>query len=143
MAIRFHFEDIPVFSINKQNTTSWIKNTASLYGKKTGDINYIFCSDERILEINNQYLSHDYYTDIITFDYTENNSISGDLFISVDTISSNAEKYDVSFNEELYRVIIHGILHLCGQNDKTPSEQDEMTIKENLALDEWNKLTKE
>ena len=107
---------------------------AHTYGKKIGEINYIFCDDEKILEINRQFLQHDYYTDIITFDYCEGDTLSGDIFISVDTVTANAKEYSVSFDEELKRVMIHGILHLCGQNDKTADEQQEMRIKENNAL---------
>ena len=102
--------------------------------KKCGDISYIFCSDEKILEINREYLDHDYYTDIITFDYTEKNRISGDIFISIDTVKSNADEFKVSYEEELHRIIIHGILHLCGINDKGPGEREIMTQKENEAL---------
>lgn len=102
--------------------------------KKTGDIAYIFCSDERILEINKQYLQHDYYTDIITFDYSEDNIISGDIFISIDTVKSNSLDFGSDFETELLRVIIHGILHLCGQDDKSPELRMEMTRKENEAL---------
>jgi len=120
--------------ISKRETTRWIKSVAQTYNKKIGEIAFIFCSDECILKINNDYLQHDYYTDIITFDYSEGNTISGDIFISLDTVKSNAEKFGESFEKELYRVIIHGILHLCGQNDKTPEQQTEMTQKENLAL---------
>lgn len=107
---------------------------AETYGKKTGDISYIFCSDEKILEVNRQYLQHDYYTDIITFDYTEGNKISGDLFISLDTVRTNAETFHTDYNEELHRTIIHGILHLCGINDKGPGEREIMEENENRAL---------
>jgi rRNA maturation RNase YbeY len=99
-----------------------------------GDIAYIFCNDEKILEINRQYLGHDYFTDIITFDYDEGDIISGDLFISLDTVRSNAEEQGTNYDEELYRVIIHGILHLCGINDKGPGEREIMEAAENEAL---------
>ena len=118
MAIAFYAEDIELPAINKQAVSGWVRAVAATYGKKTGDISYIFCSDEKILEVNRQYLQHDYYTDIITFDYTEGNKISGDLFISLDTVKTNAEAFHTSYNEELHRTIIHGILHLCGINDK-------------------------
>ena len=107
---------------------------AENYGKKVGDIAYIFCDDEKILEVNRQYLQHDYYTDIITFDYTEDNVISGDLFISLDTVRSNSEEQGTTYEEELHRVIIHGILHLCGINDKGPGERELMEQAENKAL---------
>lgn len=103
-------------------------------GKKCGDIAYIFCSDEKILEVNKAYLQHDYYTDVITFDYTEGDKISGDIFISVDTVRSNAEQFGTDYDEELHRIIIHGVLHLCGINDKGPGEREMMTRHENEAL---------
>lgn len=120
--------------IKKKETTEWIKDVAASYGKKTGEIAYIFCSDEKILEVNRQYLQHDYYTDIITFDYTKGNRIAGDLFISLDTVRTNAEKFGTSYENELYRVIIHGILHLCGINDKGPGEREIMEAAEDRAL---------
>jgi len=132
--ISYLYENVEQASFNQKEVSRWIKNTVALYGKKTGNVSYVFCTDNRILEVNQQFLQHDYYTDIITFDYSEQDMISGDLFISLDTVKSNAEKFGESFEKELYRVIIHGILHLCGQNDKTPEEQAEMTQKENLAL---------
>jgi len=122
-------------SIQKQNINRWIKETAAEYGKKTGEITYIFCTDQRILEVNKQFLKHDYFTDIITFDYSDGNIISGDIFISLDTVKTNAEDFEVTFEMELQRIMIHGILHLCGQDDKTPETRKEMTRKENLALD--------
>ena len=99
-----------------------------------GDVAYIFCDDEKILEVNRQYLQHDYYTDIITFDYTEANRIGGDLFISVDTVRTNAEGLGKDYSDELHRVIIHGILHLCGINDKGPGERQVMEAAEDRAL---------
>ena len=103
-------------------------------GKTFGDISVIFCSDEYLLKINEQYLDHNYYTDIVTFDYVENAVISGDLFISVDRVAENAEKYGNPFIEELHRVIIHGVLHLVGYNDKTVKEQSLMREKEDFYL---------
>ena len=132
--ITYQTEDIPMPAIKKRETTEWIKKVAASYGKKIGEIAYIFCSDEKILEVNRQYLEHDYYTDIITFDYTEGNRISGDLFISLDTVRTNAEQFDQPYERELYRVIIHGILHLCGINDKGPGEREIMEEAENKAL---------
>ncbi len=119
---------------NKRTINAWIKNVAKKYGKTIGEIAYIFCNDEKILEVNRQYLEHDYYTDIITFDYCEDNTLSGDIFISIDTVRSNAEEFGISFEEELHRILIHGILHLCGQDDKTAETRAEMTLKENDAL---------
>ena len=109
--------------IKRRNNTAWVRRVAATYGKEVGEIAYIFCDDEKILEVNQQYLNHDYYTDIITFDYTEGNVLSGDLFISLDTVRTNAD-----------RVIIHGILHLCGINDKGPGERQLMEAAENKAL---------
>ena len=120
--------------IKKRPTTAWIRSVAETYGKKVGDVNYIFCNDERILEVNREYLQHDYYTDIITFDYTEGNTISGDLFISLDTVKTNSEQFATEYDEELHRTIIHGILHLCGINDKGPGEREIMETAENKAL---------
>ena len=134
MAILYYAEDVKIPSIPKRETTKWVKEVVSKYKLIVGNVSYVFCSDEYILEINRKYLQHDYYTDIITFDYRNNLIISGDIFISVDTVKSNADKFRVSFEEELYRVIIHGILHLCGINDKTDEQQAEMTKQENEAL---------
>lgn len=133
--INFIAENIEFPDIEKDKTVSWIKKTAAFQSKKVGNINYIFCSDERILEVNKQYLQHDYYTDIITFDYSIGNKIAGDIFISLDSVKSNSEEQNTDYNEELLRIIIHGVLHLCGQNDKNSTDKIEMTRKENLALD--------
>lgn len=132
--ITYQSEDIKMPTIKKRETSEWVKKVAANYGKKVGDIAYIFCSDEKILEVNRQYLEHDYFTDIITFDYTEGNRISGDLFISLDTVRTNAEQFHQPYERELYRVIIHGILHLCGINDKGPGEREVMEAEENKAL---------
>lgn len=134
MAIFYYSEDIEFPAINQDAVSGWVRKVAETHGKKTGDISYIFCSDEKILEVNRQYLQHDYYTDIITFDYTSGNKISGDLFISLDTVKTNAEKFNTEYNEELHRTIIHGILHLCGINDKGPGEREIMEENENKAL---------
>lgn len=120
--------------IRKRDTSAWIKAVAASYGKKVGEIGYLFCDDEKILEVNREYLQHDYYTDIITFDYDEGDQINGDLVISLDTVRTNAEQFGKSYDEELYRVIIHGILHLCGINDKGPGERELMEAAENRAL---------
>ena len=120
--------------IRRRDNSAWVKRVAASYGRKVGDVAYIFCDDEEILRVNRQYLQHDYYTDIITFDYDEDNVISGDLFISLDTVRTNAEQLGVSYEQELNRVIIHGILHLCGINDKGPGEREIMEAAENKAL---------
>ncbi len=118
----------------KNITKAWIKSVIHGYGKKVGDITYIFCDDEYILNINSQYLQHDYYTDIITFDYVDGDTISGDLFISLETVTTNAEKFSQDFTTEAKRVIIHGVLHLIGLKDKTDSEQIAMRAAEDKAL---------
>lgn len=134
MAISYQTEGVKMPAIKKRETSAWIKKVAATYGRKTGEIAYIFCSDEKILEMNREYLHHDYYTDIITFDYDEGDVISGDLFISLDTVKSNSEQFGTPYEEELYRTIIHGILHLCGLNDKGPGEREMMEAAENKAL---------
>lgn len=134
MAINFYAEQTAMPSFKKTETKEWIKQVAANYGKKVGEVSYIFCDDAKILEVNQQYLQHDYYTDIITFDYTEGDRISGDLFISVDTVRSNAEQFEQSFDKELHRVIIHGILHLCGIDDQSPEQRANMIENENKAL---------
>ena len=120
--------------IRKRDTSAWIKAVAQSYGKKVGDIAYIFCNDEKILEVNREYLQHDYYTDVITFDYSSPTRVSGDIFISLDTVQTNAEQVGATFTHELYRIIIHGLLHLTGQADKTPETKAQMTEKEENAL---------
>ena len=132
--ISYQTEGVKMPDIKKKETTGWIKEVAACYGKRVGEIAYIFCSDDKILEVNRQYLQHDYYTDIITFDYCEGDRISGDLFISLDTVRSNAEQFEQPYDRELHRVIIHGILHLCGINDKGPGEREIMEAAENKAL---------
>ncbi|MCL2649515.1 MAG: rRNA maturation RNase YbeY [Candidatus Azobacteroides sp.] len=134
MAIIYQSNNIKFPKIKRREISNWIKSVATSYDKKIGEIAYIFCSDEKILEINMQYLNHDYYTDIITFDYSEGEIISGDLFISLDTVRSNAEKFSTEYSEELCRVIIHGILHLCGFKDKSVEDAKVMRQKEDEAL---------
>ncbi|MDN5553595.1 rRNA maturation RNase YbeY [Prevotella sp.] len=132
--ITYNVDGVKMPKIKKRLTNKWIKAVADTYGKKTGDIGYMFVDDEKILEVNNEYLGHDYYTDIITFDYDEEDVISGDLVISLDTVRTNADKFGKEYTEELNRVIIHGILHLCGINDKGPGEREIMEVDENKAL---------
>jgi len=134
MAISYYSEDIPLPSFKKRILNKWIKQIATNYDKIIGSVTYLFCTDNKILEVNKQYLQHDYFTDIITFDYSEGNKISGDLVISLDTVFTNSDKFKTDYMDELYRVIIHGILHLCGINDKTSEEQTIMTDAENKAL---------
>lgn len=137
--ITYNSENIPFPKIRRRETTVWIKEVASAHGYKVGEIGYLFCDDAKILEVNNEFLGHDYYTDIITFDYDEGNTINGDIVISLDTVKSNAVKYEKDYDEELHRVIIHGILHLCGINDKGPGEREIMEKEENKALQLWKK----
>ena len=132
--ISYNCEDVTMPKIKRRETTAWIRRVADTYGKKVGEVGYLFCDDERILAVNREYLGHDYYTDIITFDYCEGDTISGDLVISLDTIRTNAEKFHKDYDEELHRVIIHGILHLCGLNDKGPGERELMEAAEDKAL---------
>ena len=132
--ISYQSIDIAMPKIKRRATTKWIRSVAATYGKKVGEVAYIFVNDDKILEVNRQYLQHDYYTDIITFDDSEGDVISGDLFISLDTVRSNSEQQGTAYEEELHRVIIHGILHLCGLNDKGPGEREIMEAAENKAL---------
>lgn len=132
--ISYQTINVKMPAIKRRANSAWVKAVAESYGKQVGDVAYIFCDDEKILEVNRQYLNHDYYTDIITFDYCTDNTVSGDLFISLDTVRSNAEAFGKTYEEELHRVIIHGILHLCGINDKGPGEREIMEAAENKAL---------
>ena len=134
MAITFDSDNIDFPNIKKRETSTWIKKIATSYNKKIGDVGYLFCNDEKILEINRQYLDHDFYTDIISFDYSEGDIISGDIFISLDTVRTNSQKYNTDYQEELYRVIIHGVLHLCGLDDKLEDDAIRMRESENSAL---------
>ena len=132
--IRFTTDSIEMPVLDERKVSRWIKSVAADYGFAVGNINYIFCSDERELEVNRQFLGHDYYTDVITFDYSTPSSLNGDIFISLDTVRSNAEMVETSFDHELLRIIIHGVLHLTGQGDKTPDTKAQMTEKEERAL---------
>ena len=138
--ISFNVENIPMPKIDQTLVKRWVGEIATKYGKMVGDISYIFTDDEGILATNRDFLNHDYYTDIITFDYSRRRLISGDLYISLDTVKSNSEQFSVNYENELYRVIIHGILHLCGINDKGPGEREIMEQHENEALKELQKL---
>lgn len=132
--ITYNSENIAFPKIKRRETTTWIKRVAAAHDKRVGEIGYLFCDDEKILEVNREFLQHDYYTDIITFDYCEDDVLNGDLVISLDTVRTNAEQQGTEYNEELHRVIIHGILHLCGINDKGPGEREIMEAEENKAL---------
>lgn len=132
--ITYECDGVEMPKIKKRSVTTWIRAVAAIYNKRVGDIGYMFVDDERMLEYNQKWLSHDYYTDIITFDYCDGDTISGDIVISLDTVKSNAEKYGKNYKDELNRVIIHGILHLCGINDKGPGEREIMEKAENRAM---------
>lgn len=134
MSIVFDVEGVEMPSINETEINEWISKVVKSHNRELGELAYIFCSDEKILEVNNEYLQHDYYTDIITFDYTEGQIISGDMFISLDTVRTNAELFKTNYDEELLRVIVHGVLHLCGFGDKTEDEESKMRELENKAL---------
>ena len=138
LMITYNADGVKMPKIKRKDTTAWIKAVAQTYGKKVGEVGYMFVNDEKILEINNEYLGHDYYTDVITFDYDEDDVVNGDIVISLDTVRTNAELFDKAFEDELYRVIIHGILHLCGLNDKGPGEREIMEKAENKALEMRN-----
>ena len=140
--ISYNTDGVKMPKIKRRNITAWIKAVANSYEKKVGEVGYLFVNDEKILEVNREYLGHDYYTDIITFDYDEGDTINGDLVISLDTVRSNAELFGKDYEEELHRVIIHGILHLCGINDKAPGEREKMEAAENKAL-EWLQKSQE
>jgi len=124
-------------AISHRELNKWIRNIAASYGRKVGELAYVFCDDEKILEVNRQYLNHDFYTDIITFDYCEDDVVNGDIFISLDTVRSNSEEQGTDYEEELRRVIIHGVLHLCGIDDKGPGEREIMEAAEDKALAMW------
>lgn len=132
--ISYNAEGVRMPKLRKRDTSAWIKAVAADYGRTVGEVGYMFVDDEKILEVNREYLGHDYYTDVITFDYDEDNVVSGDIVISLDTVRSNAELFGKSYDEEFYRVLIHGILHLCGINDKGPGEREVMEAAENKAL---------
>ena len=133
MPVYFHKEQIDL-KINEESISSWIDISIKKLKFKAGDISVIFCSDDYLKQININYLNHDYYTDIITFDYSDKNIISGDLFISIDRVRENADINNEDFNREICRVIIHGILHLCGYNDKTSKEKEKMRKLEDVFL---------
>ena len=121
-------------ALDEHKIGRWIRAVAADYGFSVGNINYIFCSDERELAVNREFLGHDYYTDVITFDYSTASTLNGDIFISLETVRSNAEMVGEPYEKELRRIIIHGVLHLTGQGDKTPETKVEMTRKEECAL---------
>ena len=132
--ITFSSENIPMPTLSLPQVERWIRAVAAQYGFAVGQLNYVFCDDEKILAVNREFLQHDYYTDIITFDYSTRTRVNGDIYISLDTVASNAQMVGATFNHELHRIIIHGLLHLTGQADKTPETKAQMTAKEEDAL---------
>ena len=140
MSINYFAEDVSFPKIKRKLTSEWIKNTIVSEGKFTGDISLIFCSDDYLLDVNRKYLQHDYFTDIITFDYVENDQISGDIFISVDRVKENAEKFSKTIENELNRILIHGILHLLGYMDKEGRDKELMTEQEDFYLDKLQEI---
>lgn len=131
--IQYNFENIAPISIT-ESTTLWLEKLIISEGKKPGEIQYIFCDDDYLLKVNQDFLQHDYYTDVITFDYVKGKTISGDIFVSLPRISENAVNIQKDFNSELHRVLAHGLLHLCGYKDKTDEEISEMRRKEDYYL---------
>ena len=134
MSIYFHSEEVNYSLCESNKIKYWIKECINLQNKSCGEINVIFCNDDYLLSVNKKFLKHDYYTDIITFDYSLNQKISGDLFISINRVDDNAKKLNIKFLDELYRVIVHGVLHLCGFNDKTKKEKEIIRAKEDEML---------
>lgn len=132
--ITYNTINVEMPNIVEAEVSAWVKSTAATYNKVVGDINYIFVDDETMLDINRRFIGHDYYTDHIGFDYSEDGALSGDIYISLDTVKTNAEKFGATFDEELRRVIIHGLLHLCGLRDKTDEERQQMQKAEDKAL---------
>jgi len=134
LAIRFFSDGVSFQLEGKRKISQWLKRVVAAEGKKIGNLCSIFVMDETILDINKKYLHHDDYTDIITFDDSTSDTVSGELYISIDTVRSNAKDYQVDFYNELLRVMVHGVLHLCGHKDKTADEQQEMRAAEDKYL---------
>lgn len=138
--ITFLTDNVPMPPLNVPKTIKWMQLVAANYGFAVGNLNYIFCDDDKILQVNQEFLQHDYYTDVITFDYSTSTVLSGDVFISLDTVRSNAQMVEDTFERELDRILIHALLHLTGQGDKTPETKQIMTQKEEKALELRNQL---
>ncbi len=132
--IRYHYEDTEALPLDRERLRAWIRQTAASHGRSVGAVNYVFCSKERMLQINREFLQHDYFTDVITFDYGTADTLSGDIFIGVETVKENAAGFGTAFEDELHRVMIHGVLHLCGLDDKLPDDRRLMTEMEDRAL---------
>ncbi len=133
-AIHFHFEDVQLNSFMEVSAKAWIARSIEAEKRQVGELNYIFCSDQYLLQINQEYLNHDTFTDIVTFNYVENNVISGDLFISIDRVKENSVEVKSTYSQELNRILIHGVLHLIGYNDISTKEAQEIRAKEDFYL---------
>lgn len=138
--IGFEVKDVELPVLDYAKVERWLGEVADSHDRRIGNVNYLFCDDREILRVNREFLKHDYYTDIITFDYSHHDKIGGDIFISLDTVRSNAKDLDVEYGNELLRVIAHGVLHLCGIDDKGPGEREVMEQAEDKALILWNTL---
>lgn len=138
--IEFQTDSVEMPLLDEGRVCEWLRGVAASYGKRMGNLCYRFCSDEVILKYNREFINHDYYTDVITFDYTRRDRISGDILISLETVASNAELLGLPYCRELLRVIVHGVLHLCGLKDKEPGEREKMEAAENAALQLYDKM---
>ncbi|MDE5713226.1 MAG: rRNA maturation RNase YbeY [Muribaculaceae bacterium] len=138
--IEFETKNVEMPELDFDKVCRWLGEIASMHDRHIGNLNYLFCDDEEILRVNRAFLRHDYYTDIITFDYSHRNRVGGDLFISLDTVRSNAEGLKVAYETELLRVVAHGLLHLCGIDDKGPGEREVMEAHEDAALKLWSTI---
>lgn len=132
--IEFEVKDVKLPDLDYRKVSEWLEEVAATYDRRVRNVNYLFCDDDEILRVNRQFLNHDYFTDIITFDYSVGGVVSGDMYISLDTVASNAGVVGAAYMSELHRVIVHGLLHLCGINDKGPGEREIMESHENEAL---------
>jgi len=140
--IEFYNEDVELPHLDTERVKKWLVFVANKHKKEIGELSFIFSSDSYLLEVNRQYLSHDYLTDIITFDYTEGDTVSGDVFISTERVADNAIEFNVSYDDELLRVLAHGILHLIGFNDKNENDQEEMTLQEDASILDYHNIEK-
>ncbi len=134
MTIDWQTEGVDMPSLDMKRVETWLAKVAEAHDRFIGALAYVFCDDAKILDVNREFLKHDYYTDVITFDYSRRRMVSGDIYISLDTVASNARQFDADYDTELRRVIVHGLLHLCGINDKGPGEREIMEAHENQAL---------
>lgn len=135
--IGFDCKDVNLPALDFERVGEWLRTVAASHNRRVGNVNYLFCDDAEILRVNREFLHHDYFTDIITFDYSHRDRIGGDIFISLDTVATNAESLGEGYQRELLRVIAHGVLHLCGIDDKGPGAREIMEREENAALDLW------